>query len=145
MLTYLHIVYGCFHSSCRVKQLQQRLHGLHSLKYLPYGSPQKRFSKLCSKTSGQGKLWLERSWNSVLYVSLFSMCWGIRLRIRVAVFLTILNINRDFGTLAFFYIWEAPSSERTGTLPMSHNYCNGKAGAGMPVFCLLAQGYFYHM
>lgn len=102
MLIHFVNVCGYFHSTCGIEQLQQRLHGLYSLKYLLSCPLEKRFSKLCSKISRKGKLQLGRSCNSILYVHMFNICCEISLRIRVAVFSTILNIIQDFGTFVFY-------------------------------------------
>lgn len=50
MLTYLHIVYGCFRiHNDKVEWLQQRLYSLKSLKYLLSESLQKKFPNLWLK------------------------------------------------------------------------------------------------
>ena len=109
-LSCIYIVYADTLIDGSSEYFQQRLHGLQSLKYLLPGPPnQKCFPISALKYQVRGVC----SWKELGFC--FNMCYGISLRVRVALSSITKKINREFGTFAF-YIRRNPSSEGTGYL-----------------------------
>lgn len=138
-LSCIYIVYADTLIDGSSEYFQQRLHGLQSLKYLLPGPPnQKCFPISALKYQVRGVC----SWEELGFC--FNMCYGISLRVRVA----LSSIQRkSIGNLghSLFTYEEIQAQKGLGTLTMSHSYSNSRAKTGMPVFYLFAHTIIYHM
>lgn len=135
----IYIVYVDILIDSSSEYFQQSLCGLQSLKYLlPGPSSCKCFPISALKYQVRGVC----SWEELRFC--FNMCYGISLRVRIALSSIILKIIGNLGHLLFIHE-EIQAQRGLGTLTVSHSYSKSRAKTGMPVFYLLAHTSICHM